>query len=261
MQTFDASSRAPSLWPTHVFRTLDRELGDYFVIGSIARDLWAHVVAGLPPGRLTEDLDVSVEVASLTELQDRTAAMDGPNASGVRYQVADVRVDVIPYGQIEKSNLVEPAEGVVLDVTGMRDAAATSVAVTVDHDLVVRFASLPAMIALKLVAWGIRRGHTSKDAADLGLLIDASQAGPFEEACWTDEAAAARWDYEPALVGPYRMGLDLAGSFSEACLERLVQLLDGEDVARLAAQLPKRALPRMEQLDALAAGLTNGRRR
>lgn len=204
MQTFDASSQAPSLWPIHVFRTLDRELGDYFVIGSIARDLWAHVVAGLPPGRLTEDLDVSIAVASLTELQDRTAGLDGPNASGVRYLVAEVKVDVIPFGQIEQANLVEPAEGVVLDVTGMRDAAATSVQVTVDHDLVVRFASLPAMIALKLVAWGMRRGHTSKDAEDLGLLIDASQAGPFEEACWTDEAAAARWTTNPRSSGPTR---------------------------------------------------------
>lgn len=38
MQSFDASSQAPNLWPTQVFHTLDRELGDYFVIGSPAAE-------------------------------------------------------------------------------------------------------------------------------------------------------------------------------------------------------------------------------
>lgn len=258
MRSFDASTQAPSLWPTQVFRTLDRELGDYFVIGSIARDLWAHVAAGLPPGRLTEDIDVSVAVASLTELRKRTAGLDGPNAGGVRYLVGGVRVDVIPYGPIEDRNLVEPAEGVVLDVTGMHDAAATRVAVTVGPGLVVQFASLPAMIALKLVAWGMRRASTDKDARDLALLLDACHSGLFEESCWTDEPAAARWDYDPALVGPYRMGIDLAAGFSNRSVGRLVQLLTGTELDRLVAQVPKRAVPRDEQFRALRAGLDRG---
>lgn len=64
MQSFDASSAAPDLWPIHVFRTLDRQLGEYFVVGSFARDLWSHVAGGLPVGRMTEDLDVSIAAKS-----------------------------------------------------------------------------------------------------------------------------------------------------------------------------------------------------
>jgi predicted nucleotidyltransferase len=258
MRSFDASSQAPRLWPIQVFATLDRELGDYFVIGSIARDLWAHVAGGLPLGRATEDLDVSVAVGSLAELRHRTRSLDGPNASGVRYRVNDVPVDVIPYGDLESNGHVQPADGIELDVRGMRDAAASVVDVALTDTLRVRFASLPAMIGLKLVAWGIRQGHTSKDATDLGILLDASHAGPFEEDCWADERAAARWDFEPSLVGPYRMGLDLAGSSSAATLDRLLEILNGRDLDRLAQQLPQRALSRGEQLHALRSGLERG---
>jgi len=196
-----------------------------------------------------------VAVASITDLQERTRHLTGPNASGVRYRVEGVAVDVIPYGDIASDGWVEPSEGVVLDVTGMREAAATAVAVTLDDELVVKFASLPAMVALKVVAWGVRHPHTNKDAQDLALLLDASHSGVFEEDCWADEVSAPLWDYEPALVGPYRIGLAISQSFSAPSITRLSAVLTGVELDRLVAHLPSRAVPRAEQLEALRAGL------
>lgn len=137
----------------------------------------------------------------------------------------------------------------------MSDAERTCVDVTLSAGLVVKFASLPAMVALKLVAWGARNSYTDKDADDLALLLDASHSGIFEDQCWADDSTAAHWDYEPALVGPYRLGEDIVGTFADTSVGRLIELLSGVELDRLTSRMPRRGVPRAQQLEALKAAL------
>lgn len=67
MSRFDVSARATELCvPLAVLEQLQRELGDYMLIGALARDLHVAGIAGLPLGRATQDLDISIAVGSLS---------------------------------------------------------------------------------------------------------------------------------------------------------------------------------------------------
>lgn len=255
MRSFDASQTAADVVPLEVLRSLDELVGDYLLVGARARDLIAHCVARLPLGRVTHDVDISIAVADQAELRDLRIIVQSRRRGLVRFRIGDTPVDLLPYGGIASQGIVEPEEGVLVDVTGMRQARACALHVLVAHGQSVNCASLAAMILLKLVAWDMRRGDTHKDAQDLALLFDASYSGPYEDPCWQD-AAAALYGYDLFVVGPYLQGRAIGRDFDHVSTARVLPVL--EDASRreqLAARMPSGVAPRSVQLGAVAAGI------
>lgn len=257
MRSFDASSTAVEVVPVDVLARLDDLIGDYLLVGARARDLITYCIAGLPLGRATLDVDISVAVRGHAELSELMSTLRTGRRKGIRFSVGSMPVDLLPYGAIASCGIVEQEEGVLLDVTGMHEARATALAITVAKDQCVNCASLAAMLLLKLVAWEIRRSYTAKDAQDLAILLDASHSGPYEERCWDDDGAI--YDYDVFLVGPYLQGRAIARDFTEASASRILRLLlDREQRERLVARMPPALAPRFDQLGALAAGIVSG---
>lgn len=255
MRSFDASATAVDVLPIEVLAQLDDLVGDYLLVGARARDLITHCVAGLPLGRATHDVDISIAVVSMTELWDLLGSLQTRRKGLARFRVGDTPVDVLPYGPVATDGMVEPEDGVLLDVTGMAEARSTAIRISVASGQSVHCASLAAMILLKLVAWDMRQGYTDKDALDLALLLDASHSGAYEEPCWDDDVAA-RYDYDVFLVGPYVQGLAIARDFSVASRSRILPLLeDGDRSEQLTRRMPPGVAPRADQLAAVAAGM------
>lgn len=147
-----------------------------------------------------------------------------------------------------------------LDVAGMTDAARTAVRVDLGGGLVVNVASLPALVALKLVAWEVRGRRTDdKDARDLGLLLRASTSGDFEDELWEDDEALLAMSYDPERTGPFRVGRAIATDFEPGLVTRVAALVEGGSGARLRSILSTSSGLPVEQLDALRAGLAVGR--
>lgn len=226
MRSFDASSTAADIIPVNVLAQLD--------------------------------VDISVAVRDYAQLSELMSTLRTGRRKGVRFTVGSMPVDLLPYGDIASGGIVEQDEGVFLDVTGMREARATALAITVAKNQRVNCASLAAMLLLKLVAWDVRCSYSAKDAQDLAILLDASHSGPYEERCWEDDSAQ-RYDYDVFLVGPYLQGRVIARDFTEASASRSVPVLsDREQRERLVARMPTDLAPRSEQLEALAAGIVSG---
>ncbi len=258
MRSFDASSTAADIVPVDVLARLDDLIGDYLLVGARARDLITYCIAGLPLGRATLDIDISVAVHDHAELEKLMSTLRTGRHRGVRFNVGDMPVDLLPYGDIAGEGMVEQEDGVFLDVTGMLEARATALTLTIAEEQTVNCASLAAMLLLKLIAWDIRRPYTAKDAQDLAILLDASHSGTYEEPCWDDEGAGV-YDYDVLLVGPYLQGRTISRDFSEASISRILPvLLDRQQRERLVARMPPALAPRSDQREALAAGIVSG---
>jgi hypothetical protein len=86
------------------------------------------------------------------------------------------------------------------------------------------------------------------------LLFDASYQGMFEDGCWGDDEAGTRWNYVIDLMGPYRLGHEVASTFRPDVVRTLDSRLDAH-ADRLASRMSAGATYRLEQLDAFVAGL------
>jgi len=198
----------------------------YFVAAATARDLMLVNVFGLRPGRATRDIDFGLAVESWEQFETlKHRLMDtgqfdaapksaqrllwnGPGASSA------TPIDVIPFGGVTsegKKILWLPNRDAVLNVAGFQEALESSVHLGMEHDLVVRVASIPGLAVLKMVAWQDRRNESNKDATDLHrLLVDYADAGNLDR--MYDEKLplleAAGFDVE--LAGAQLLGRDAA---------------------------------------------------
>lgn len=211
MRTFDVSSEADGRLPVEVIDLLHKAAQNtatpYVLVGAVARDLVVHAVLGSATARATTDVDVAVAVRSTRGVEAfALAACGGVIRGGHRIRVSGVPVDVIPYGGIEADGQVELAEGAILDVTGMSEAAANADSVTLRAGLTVRVASLEAMAFLKVFAWRDRGVAQGKDALDLCEILAASSEGIYGDEAWDDSVALAAVDHDIRLAGSFRAG-------------------------------------------------------
>ena len=126
-------------------------------------------------GRQTEDVDVVVGIPAGTSYREVVHALGTPvNEKGYTFTVEGMPVDVLPSIDVpEEAARFSPARDIVLDVRGQAEAYASAMQVEVAHDCVVRVPTAEALALLKVIAWNVRRGQTSKDAKDLRALLGA----------------------------------------------------------------------------------------
>ncbi len=255
-----------------VQRVAERAEVEIFIAGAIARDLWLEFGYGLPTRRATEDLDFAVQCESWEQLWRLS---EGLLAAGFQRPAAEARhrfrhskgtlIDIVPFGGIERLDRTiawPPDQTQVMSLVGFREALGSTVTFVLPGQVTVPVVSLPALTALKLVAWK-ERGTLAprKDAHDLELIVrNYADAGNrdrlFEEIPGLHERASP--DLE--LWGAELLGRDLATSSSEVLHESLVWILEAEsDPAsdlRLAVDMNRHDVEKARQfLAALLRGL------
>lgn len=179
-------------------KELQQRIGDFILVGAHARDLVCRDIVGLPREMpRTSDLDIAISIlAHGSDYEDRVATLDGGRfASPMRFAIpessglpdsARVPIDVIPYG----SGVADPENipldsGRSLDATGMAEAAACSITVRVHERLEVRVPPLHALIALKLIAYGLRAAFGEyKDARIWTSCSKPPQQVPPQRTVW-----------------------------------------------------------------------------
>lgn len=211
-------------------RDLARNLNhSYLLVGATARDLLMSHVFGIESRRATHDVDFAIALEDWAEFHSlRNALIDsgdfGPahnKAHLLYYRPAEhgnaYPLDMIPFGGIEwqPHRIAWPPDmNVVMNVTGYAEALASAQEVDLGNKLVISVVSIPALAALKLLAWNDRGLQDSKDAQDLFFLLQHyHEAGNHDrlygdaerllEACGFDVTAAGA-----ALLG-YDVGLCL----------------------------------------------------
>jgi predicted nucleotidyltransferase len=216
-------------------------VGDQSVllVGAAARDLLLVHVHRVAVFRATEDTDLAVAIPDWAAFKaTRDARLNSgrfkPGGPEHRLWFGGHRVDVVPFGGVERKDrrIVWPAPaGEVMNVWGFSEAMESAVTVNLSPEVAVKVASLPALALLKLSAWRERHTETSKDAADLWLLLrHYAEAGN-----------------EDRLFGPEGIGAMTAFGFD---LDRAGAWLLGRDaraVLDLGAE-PKTALAELNSL-------------
>ena len=221
---------------------ITQELGcDYLLVGATARDMLMTHVFGLDTRRATHDVDFAIALESWDQFQALKTALVAsgtftPAADKVHlllYKPAEYGkafpLDLIPFGGIEQEAhriAWPPGMNVVMNVTGYAEALASALDVDTGNGLVIRVVSIPALAALKLLAWNERGLQDNKDAEDLLFLLqhyhEASNGDRmYEEAYGLLEAAG----FDLRLAGGTLLGRDTRVILHNDTLHILLDIL------------------------------------
>jgi len=221
---------------------ITQELGcDYLLVGATARDMLMTHVFGLDTRRATHDVDFAIALESWDQFQALKTALVAsgtftPAADKVHlllYKPAEYGkafpLDLIPFGGIEQEAhriAWPPGMNVVMNVTGYAEALASALDVDTGNGLVIRVVSIPALAALKLLAWNERGLQDNKDAQDLLFLLQHyHEAGNgdrmYEEAYGLLEAAG----FDVRLAGATLLGWDTRVILHDDTLHVLLAIL------------------------------------
>ncbi|MGN2636052.1 hypothetical protein ACTD5D_07635 [Nocardia takedensis] len=153
----------------------DVDVTSIMLIGAHCRDL-LHLAFGRNDHlRSTSDVDLALAVHGHTDYRRITSALPRSGSTGIRYTVAEITVDLIPFGEIEDpagtTSLPDRTE--TINVFGFREVFDRSIPLTLPSGSPIRLPSPAGYAALKLKAWCDRSVNGEyKDAADIATLCD-----------------------------------------------------------------------------------------
>jgi predicted nucleotidyltransferase len=147
---------------------------DVMVVGAWCRDAWHHALGHTFATAMTHDLDLALALSSWDAYAALTDAFPRVGDTGIRFRVADVIVDLIPFGDIEhpEGTALPPTRDTGLSVWAFEEIFQAALALDLPDVGVVRIPTVPGFAAAKLGAWLDRSAWLEvKDAADLGLVL------------------------------------------------------------------------------------------
>lgn len=222
-----------------------RELGVPFgIVGALVPEL----LLDARPARMTNDADVAVVVASLTEfesLKDRLADY-GFARTRLPHRMqhhSGSLVDMLPFSEsIAPEGRLQLQDGFVINMAGFRHVVSNAVATAIDDGPTLPLAPLPLYVLLKLVAFDDRRA--SKDLA--GVFHCLQHYLEDDERRYGAEHDGKGVPYE--YTGAYLLGVDGRRFLDAELAGTVVKVLDrfsdaDADVVGLVARERGRIVP------------------
>lgn len=201
------------------------------VIGAEARDRLHHVVFGRSdPVRSTSDVDIAIATDDWDTYERLVSRYQPTGANGVRFIVADLAVDFMPFGTVEDPDgIVTPSRRrEAMSVFGLADVHASASMVDLPSGLRVRFPGAAGYVVLKLRAWVDRGRFNDRDSQDLALAVDRYCGDPVvRDASWGADRIDLMEEYESDtdLVAARVLGREAASVVSMDRARELGQLL------------------------------------
>jgi predicted nucleotidyltransferase len=119
-----------------------------------------------------------------------------------------------------------------MNVAGFEEALASSIPIQIEEGLIVRVASIPGLMLLKLVAWSDRWRETDKDAADIYRLLTAyADAGNTDRLYEQEMELLEAAGYDMELAGAELLGRDVARLCSPPALAVVRSVFELEDTS------------------------------
>ena len=212
-----------------------------FVCGALARDIILHNVFDIEIKRATEDVDFGVmiedwdEFGRLTEKMTQSELFSKDKDPQRFYHKDDFPVDIVPFGKISKPDDIiswPNCDGVEMNTLGFEEAYKDSVTIQLrkEPELVIKFASLRGLAAMKLISWKDRYPLRSKDAKDFEYItrnyIDAGNLDRVYSGKDSDMSESDDPDYE--LISARLLGRDVAVILNPEAKEYIQKILERE---------------------------------
>ncbi|WP_410870537.1 hypothetical protein [Nocardia sp. A7] len=143
------------------------------IIGAQCRDLLPAGFGHLDRLRRTNDVDVAIAVDEDAEYRRIVAIHPRSGTTDIRFSIAGIAVDVVPFGDIEDPVGTTSLSGreEVIDVFGFREVFTNSIELRLPSGYPVRIPTPAGYTALKLKAWCDRSAIGEyKDAEDIATI-------------------------------------------------------------------------------------------
>lgn len=234
-----------------------QELGIHFIaVGAFARDLIFEHIHRIPAPRLTEDIDIGVEIASWEEFYQLTSILIERGlfaATRLPHRFTDITeaaiVDVVPYGAISdemKRISWPPDHDMVMSMLGFEEAyqSALTVRIASEPPLDVLVPSIPALALMKIISWDDAYPRRERDAQDLLFIMENSgNAGIKDELYRFHKSMLIEEDFDTGLASVRYLGRAVAQLSSPETLQALEEILiretDEEQGFRMLADMTK----------------------
>jgi predicted nucleotidyltransferase len=242
--------------------------GAVMVVGAWCRDI-LHSAQGHDFATVaTRDLDLALALSSWDAYRALAAAFPRVGDTGIRFRIADVDVDLLPFGDIEDpQGIVEPpSRGETLSVWGFEEIFAAALPLALSTTTI-RIPTVAGFAAAKLGAWLDRSDWLeAKDAADLALILHwYAESGEvhdrlYETPSGNEVLIAEGTDVSEAAA--HLLGADVATTIGPERLAELLarwpgdaELLIRELELRGGPAWPRDSQQRRDLVDALTRGL------
>lgn len=212
------------------------------VVGAGSRDILHAAFGHTFRARATLDVDLGIAVNDWAVSECIEAVFPRIGSTGIRYRVAGIPVDIMPFGEIEDPDGIShpAARGEDLVVFGFQDVYERALRLPLPNGMIVRLPQPAGYAALKMRSWIDRSvyGH-DKDAKDLALAVFWYQESPVTE----DRLYGS--DPGFTVLADLNMDFDLAATklLSNDIGDQLSQM-NREDLARRWVQQDMRLLTR-----------------
>ena len=153
----------------------------FYIIGAVARDIILDINNG-KSNRVTMDLDIAIAVDHWEDFENLSEDIIAlPNFTKDAQQQQrflykeKFQVDIVPYGGIKDQNdkiYWPPDKSFAMSVIGFEEAEQNLLTINLDEELTFDIVSLEGVFLLKLFAWKDRFHKTSKDAEDIGFILN-----------------------------------------------------------------------------------------
>lgn len=235
------------------------------LVGARCRDTLHAALGHTTVNRSTNDLDIGLALSDWRAQERIAAAFERAGTNGIRYRIAGVAVDVMPFGPaIENPSGVSRPEHRQEDliVFGFDDVYARALTLELPgsgHNI--RIPTPAGYAALKLRAWIDRSPYGEfKDAHDFATIVDWYENWAFIDRRLreADSTIADRYFYDMPRACAHLLGRDIRHQLTESNAADLLERFLDSDTDRFAATLkgePGNPGRRSELCDAVVAGL------
>lgn len=224
-----------------LFREINRITSEhnveFFVVGAFARDLILTMAHGIKVKRATEDIDCGIQVESWEQFEQLKTALiktgqfkpDEHHQQRLKYR-DQVKIDIVPFGAIEKDGLITwPDEETEMVTLGFDEAYRDTIRVRLADDVEITVCTLPGLALMKLIAWNDRRFQYRKDAQDLGLIMLNYLYANNEERLWEGDGTDLVTDgFDYNLASARLLGRDVGQLLSERSTGPVLKILEAQ---------------------------------
>ena len=222
-----------------LFREINRITSEnnvpFFVVGAFARDLILTMAHGIKLKRATEDIDCGIQVKSWEQFEQLKTSLNNTGQfkpeekqqQRIKYR-DQVRIDIVPFGSIEKDGQIKwPDEETVMVTLGYDEAYRDTIRVRLADDVEIVICTLPGLALMKIIAWNDRRFRYRKDAQDLGLIMLNYLYADNEERLWEGDATDLVTDeFDYNIASARLLGRDMGQLLSERSTDPVLKILE-----------------------------------
>jgi predicted nucleotidyltransferase len=162
----------------------------FFVVGASARDFILEYCYNIRSPRMTQDIDLGVEVAGWEDFNKLSESLLSTgrffaSRERHRFQFGSVLIDMIPFGPIEdeRGRISWPPEHeILMSIGGFSEAFKNSVTLRLSSspELKIKVPTLPGLALMKIISWKDKYPERRKDAEDLLFVMqNYEEAGNF----------------------------------------------------------------------------------